>query len=303
MEIKRIDNPTINEEAIVDVKKMGNITEVRYMKYRPEQKILKLNKDEYIVLSTGKTEKFYHKKTRAENLSSVAQSLKRLRDIINTNVSTPQNCLWETLTYAGNMTDVKRLYDDFKKFNMRLTYYLKTNHLPKHEYIVTVEPQGRGAWHMHNIIIFNEKAPFIENKILAELWGQGFVKIKRLNNIDNIGLYLTAYLGDMELNPHKRISPNAQIKEVTTYNSGEKSTKYYIKGARLILYPKGLRIFRHSYGIKLPITQRMTNREATESLVNHKPTYEKTIEINCKNKLDDNLSENNVINYRYFNKA
>lgn len=47
----------------------------------------------------------------------------------------------------------------------------------------------------------------------------------------------------------------------------------------------------------------MTNREATESLVNHKLTYEKTIEINCKNKLDDNLSENNVINYRYFNKA
>ena len=98
--------------------------------------------------------------------------------------------------------------------------------------------------------------------------------------------------------------PVLNIKAIlTTYNSGEKSTKYYIKGARLILYPKGLRIFRHSYGIKLPITQRMTNREAMESLVNHKLTYEKTIEINCKNKLDDNLSENNVINYRYFNKS
>lgn len=107
----------------------------------------------------------------------------------------------------------------------------------------------------------------------------------------------------MELNPHRHISANAQIKEVTTYNNGEKSTKYYIKGARLSLYPKGLRIFRHSCGIKLPITQKMTNREAMELLKNHKLTYEKTIEVDCKNKLDDNLSKNNVINYKYFNKA
>lgn len=290
---------------MVDVKTMGNITEVRYMKYRPQQTILKLNKDEYIVLSTGKTQKFHHNKTRAENLSSVAKSLKRLRDIINTNVLTPQNCLWVTLTYAENMTDVKRLYNDFKKFNMRLTYYLKTNNLPKHEYIVTVEPQGRGAWHMHNIIIFNQKAPFIENKTLAELWGQGFVKINRLTNVDNVGVYLTAYLGDMELtelNLHKHISPNAQIKEVTEYNNGEKLTKYYIKGARLNLYPKGLRIFRHSKGIKKPITKTMTNKEAMDLLEKHKLTYEKTIEIDCGNKADDNPSENNIINYKYFNK-
>ena len=60
------------------------------------------------------------------------------------------------------------------------------------------EPQGRGAWHMHCIIIFDDIAPFIPNNEIAKLWKQGFTKTTKLDNIDNIGAYLTAYLGDME---------------------------------------------------------------------------------------------------------
>ena len=70
----------------------------------------------------------------------------------------------------------------------------------KIEYIVACEPQSRGAWHMHLIIIFDRLAPFIPNATIETLWEQGFTKTTRLENIDNIGAYLTAYLGDMEYN-------------------------------------------------------------------------------------------------------
>lgn len=52
----------------------------------------------------------------------------------------------------------------------------------------------------------------------------------------------------------------------------------------------------------MPITQKMTNKEAMDALENHKLAYEKTIEIDCGSKLNDNPSENNIINYKYFNR-
>ena len=44
----------------------------------------------------------------------------RLRDLLNTNIADPSHCRWVTLTYKENMTDPKRLYTDFDKFNKRM---------------------------------------------------------------------------------------------------------------------------------------------------------------------------------------
>lgn len=49
------------------------------------------------------------------------------------------------------------------------------------------------------VFIFPGKAPYIPNDEMAEIWGQGFTKTRRLDNVDNVGAYLTAYLGDMEI--------------------------------------------------------------------------------------------------------
>ena len=65
------------------------------------------------------------------------------------------------------------MYDDYRKFNeMRFQRYLKNNNLPKCEYIVWQNLNGRGAWHLHIIHIFPKKAPFIENSILYDIWQQ-----------------------------------------------------------------------------------------------------------------------------------
>lgn len=194
MEFKKLDNYSISEKDIVCVKEMGNVVEITYSQYRNNgQTIKKINNDEYMIMATGEIKQAQHIKSRADNKSQVSQSLKRLRDYINTNVTDINKCKWITLTYKENMTDTKRLYQDFEKFIKRFRY--KYGHI---EYIVACEPQARGAWHLHCIIIFDDIAPFIPNSVVAALWQQGFTKTTKLDNIDNIGAYLTAYLGDME---------------------------------------------------------------------------------------------------------
>ena len=170
----------------VTVKEMGNITELRYMVHSMGGIVKKLDKNRYMNLLTGEIKEYQHNTKRVDDKKGISQSLKKLRDIINTNVTNVKNCLWVTLTYKENMTDHKRLYEDYRKFNMRFQRYLQKNNLPNCEYIATAEPQGRGAWHLHIIYIFPSKAPFIENSILADLWGFGFVNIKSLKNVDNV---------------------------------------------------------------------------------------------------------------------
>ena len=195
MKIDVLQDTAIGHEDLVCVKKMNHIYELCYLEHRNSIcPIQKLDKDSYVVLNTGEVKDCNHIENRSENKLQVSQSLKRLRDYINTNVVDVNNCKWITLTYAENMTDSKRLYTDFKNFVKRFKY--KYGHF---EYIVACEPQGRGAWHCHCIIIFDKKAPYIPNKEIESLWGNGFTKTNKLDDIDNIGAYLTAYLGDMDL--------------------------------------------------------------------------------------------------------
>lgn len=289
------------ENCEVRVKKMGNVTEVRYMKRNAECNLKKLNKDSYVVLSTGELKEFEHTETRAENLTSVSQSLANLRDLLNTNITDTSRCLWVTLTYEENMQDNRRLYQDFRKFHMRMMHYLKKHSLPTYEYIVAMEPQGRGAWHAHLVMIYPDKAPFIPNDTLASVWGHGFTKTKPLKDVDNVGLYLTAYLTDMEL--PDAISSNGKIKgdlkAVSVVDEqGNKQTKAIVKGARLKLYPPGFRIYRTSRGIKKPEVMNCTEAEAMETVGNAPLTFERTIKIT-----DDSGQGFNIINYRQFNKA
>jgi len=301
MKVNKVDNPEKHYDGdLVRVKQMGNITEIRHMKKITEQAIQKISKEEFVYKATGEVKPFIKYENRASDPSSIAKSLAMLRDLINTNITDTSKVLWVTLTYKENMTDTERLYNDFRKFMQRFKYYLRNNNLHCCEYITTAEPQGRGAWHMHLLLIFPCKAPFIENKILANIWGKGFVKITSLNNVDNIGLYLSAYLGDMELgeafsNNVLKADDNFKNVEVTG-KRGNKETKTFIKGARLRLYPTGFRIFRTSRGIKAPEVIKCTNKEAMELVKGSMLTYQKTIEL-----LDDNGNSINTINYRQFN--
>lgn len=127
--------------------------------------------------------------------------------------------LFVTLTYAANMTDTKQLYEDFRKFWQVLKRDRKDKSLA---YLVAFEPQKRGAWHAHMLLISSNPGLRISNRHMRKLWGHGFTKTQAVKNIHDLGSYLTAYLVNVKQG---------------------KNTK---KGAKLYMYPSGFHFLRHS---------------------------------------------------------
>jgi len=93
-----------------------------------------------------------------------------------------------TYTFADNVTSVEDAMVVWRKFARRLT--LRFGRL---KYVSVIEFQKRGAVHFH-VVYFN--MPFVRGlkKILAHAWGQGFVKVKAIGKITNVGLYVSKYL-------------------------------------------------------------------------------------------------------------
>lgn len=275
--------------------------EVRYMRSASAGGVIeKLSADLYVDKRTGEVKEFQHAASRAEGKASVEQSLRKLRDLINANLIAPETALWVTLTYAENMRDAKRLYEDFRRFWLRFRYYLDKQGYPPAEYITAAEPQARGAWHLHGLFLFPEEAPFIPNQDIARIWGHGFTKTKSLQGIDNPGLYLTAYLGDMELTEAMStgVTRGCITEADTTDEQGKRQKKAIIKGARLRLYPPGFNLYRASRGVKKPEVWQTTEAEAQEAIGGVPLTYEKTIAIT-----DETGKIKNIINYRQYNIA
>lgn len=294
--LESASDKVIGDEMLVSVKEMNHIYEICYLEHRnSKSNILKLDKDNYMIIDTGEVKECNHIENRSESKMQVSQSLKRLRDYINTNVSDVSKCKWITLTYKENMTDTKRLYKDYEKFIKRFRYKYG-----QFEYIVACEPQGRGAWHCHCIFIFNDKAPFIPNKEVEKLWGLGFTKTNKMTDIDNIGAYLTAYLGDMELDSciENKISYDTRdIKEVKEIaNVPLKVPKKFVKGGRLCMYPPGFNIYRISKGIKKPEKKYYSYQVIKEKAGLRLPTYSKAIRLS-----DTENNFTNKIIYEYYN--
>lgn len=97
-----------------------------------------------------------------------------------------------TLTFRnGAIDDVRNVQQanvEFEKFIKRLR-----RRYEGFKYVAVIEFQdenGRGAVHYHMI----SDLPFIANEELAEIWGQGFVRINDIRHVDNVGAYMVAYM-------------------------------------------------------------------------------------------------------------
>ena len=286
--------PKIENGMNVRVKESGSIIEIMSREHSASGKayIEKLSKDEYVDLQSGEIKQFNHQTSRADNLQSVSRSLALGRDMLNANIDDVSNCRWLTLTYAENMTDPKKLYHDFRNFNKRCR-----ERFGHYEYITAAEPQGRGAWHLHCVLIFPTKAPYMANDIVADLWKQGFVTVKRLDDVDNVGAYLTAYLGDMELTEAREQGiTRGEIKTVEYEENGEQKSKRYIKGARLVMYPPKFNIFRYSRGCKKPVVSYTDYTSAKKKACGGTQTFSKAVVL-----LDDDSDFADTIIYEYYN--
>ena len=124
---------------------------------------------------------------------SLSRARKGIRRLINANAVELNKFV--TLTFAENLTDVDKANYEFKKFIERLKFYLKKAE-PEHKlkYISVIEFQKRGAVHYH--VLFN--LPYIDAKMLNEIWGNGFIKINKIDHIDNVGAYVSKYMSKDE---------------------------------------------------------------------------------------------------------
>lgn len=273
--------PPKNPNLPVKVTTMGNVVEVQYMSKRNCKQTIQMlpGGEQFVVCATGEVKDIEHHTTRKDNKKGLYKTFANARGMINANVTDVSKVRWCTLTYAENMTDPKRLYEDFKKFNMRFQWYCKSKGYSKPEYIVMMEPQGRGAWHAHLLYIWQDmKAPYISNQEFREIWGHGFVKIKKLDNVDNVGAYLTAYLGDMEIDDIQG-NIDGKVKIVEVDENGEKVKKAIVKGARLDLYPANFNMLRYSRGCKKPIEEMLYQDEAEKKVLGATKTFESAIKL------------------------
>lgn len=150
----------------------------------------------------NKTEKKPREKTEEVILEnqkrSIRRTTKRIRDLANANF-VPGRSSFLTLTFKENLTDYEVAFTYWDLFKKRIEYKLKQ----KLQYLGVVEFQtknyeetGRRAIHFH-ICLFN--IDFIDQDWLYKTWNKvttgGGVNIQGLKDVDNIGAYLTSYLG------------------------------------------------------------------------------------------------------------
>lgn len=271
--VKRVDFKELENPAMVKKIAAGNVVEFVSMKRAPtEIPVKKLSSTEYLDLRTGEIIEYDKSTDKSDCYQSVRRTLKYIRQLINANCNDESRLLWITLTYAENMTDTVQLYSDFKKFWQKFKRRCEKMKWSIPEYISVVEPQGRGAWHSHLMLIFPEKAPYIDNNsVIAKLWGHGFTKTKAVHGVDNIGAYFSAYLADMPLDDVKRLQEQGTFlhgdvlgKLVEDEETGISVDKKFVKGARLALYPSGMNIVRSSGGIVKPVIEDISDLSSEE---------------------------------------
>ena len=119
----------------------------------------------------------------------------RIRQLVCSNFDSGSKFV--TLTFddqqSFDIKDVKACNAYFKKFVMRMKY-----RYPDFKYVSVIEFQDRndrGAVHYHMIC----NLPYLKKSDLSQIWGAGFVKINRIDKVDNVGAYVIKYMtADMD---------------------------------------------------------------------------------------------------------
>jgi hypothetical protein len=135
--------------------------------------------------SKGRQAKAKFEDKLANRKKTLQRNSRNIRRLVNCNIQ--EDSKFITLTFADNITDLKQANYEWKKFKQRL----ETKIGYKLQYLVVIEFQKRGAIHYH-CVMFN--LPYIQNNKLREIWGNGFVKINKIDNVDNVGAYVCKYI-------------------------------------------------------------------------------------------------------------
>lgn len=249
--VKKVEDEVISDDRSVKVIFMNGVIQVECSSAVTSHlnRYCKKNKHEYIDLETGELFECSIKENRGQNVAGVRRSLRNLYFYLNTNFVGKRNERKVTLTYRNIVNEPQRLCDDFENFIRRLRRRYKR--YGEIEYIAVVEPcKTRDSWHIHCFLKYvrdkRRKILFMPNfdKLIPDMWGHGFADVKPIENENAIyeGLY---FIKNLESN-------------------------------RVSMYPAGMKIFRCSSGIKMPIIKEMAYRDIRDIVGSAEPCYSVT---------------------------
>lgn len=274
--VQRINGWKPDPNDIVEIQYEGAFITEKFIQNPVETHVKRIDAKTYKVLSTNEVKEYNAMDETAKKLARRAalnRTFEDLRALIRINFVSPgktgfRKQLFITLTYAENMMDEKQLYGDFVKFMKRLSYaYPK---FTPFTYIVVMEPQGRGAWHVHLMIKTTANNFFIPHDKLENIWGHGFVSVSELKS-DDLGAYYTAYFTGLIGETRDGETGDDVLAFEQSMEYFEKMTdgkmgikKSYIKGRRLEFYPKNFRFYRCSRNIIRPTGDFTLHKELTD---------------------------------------
>lgn len=279
--MKNIDEIVIAPDDIVTVTQMHHLTEIQFTeKTNTRATVKRLNNNEFLVISTGEIKEFERTDKRSDSSQGIRKSTKALRYLINANFTGANNECFVTLTFAPDASGWRPMLGDgcyitkmFKRLSRRLTK--RYGHF---EFIKVNEPHADGHAHLHILMRFDDLDRIsISNSDMERLWSCGFVQIESLDDVDNIGAYLSSYVTNIEVNAETlaKFSTHDFLGEkigdcvVTDSRTGKK----YIKGGRLHFYPTGAQLYNKSKGIKMPSRRRMKYKDAKKIVGSANPTF------------------------------
>lgn len=181
----------------------GNVIEVYEMESKPYQLFRKYqdgNKPDWLAAWEAeiKARTFEEQLTRCHSLRDAERLVRERTGREQRNITRTRNNVrrlalanfdndskFVTFTFAENITDISVANREWKSFIKRLRYKYG-----KFKYMAVLEFQKRGAVHYHCIW----DLPYIKKSELSEIWGQGFIKVNRIDHVDNVGAYIVKYM-------------------------------------------------------------------------------------------------------------
>ena len=163
-----------------------------------------------VIHGRKRTRKRKKPKPKEEQKEMTSGALRRTKmNIMRLVNSNPDFLTFLTLTFDENKAENKKDITEFEKCNywfMTFIQRLKYN-FSDIKYLAVPEFQGDyyfrtgirkefgGAIHYH--LLLNQK---IDSKIMEKIWGHGFIKINKIQAINNVGLYVSKYLSKESFN-------------------------------------------------------------------------------------------------------
>lgn len=220
---------------------------------------------------------------------SAWRSRRELQRLIEANVGVWKNekgrvylLYFLSLTFASDMYKIKEANNEYRKFIQKINYeilnkkkgsYLKYVCVPEFQKDIdhkgNVKPHG-GAVHYH-VVIFN--LPFMKNVYdrIKKIWGNGFFNLKKINNVKNVGFYVTKYMTkdivNIKMKQQKKYFASRGLKRPKTYRKADDVDSI------LGLIPKSTQVSSKPHDLKfggkfnLTIFDVSKNREAKKNLL------------------------------------